>query len=59
MLDLDMGQYGLYVWGSYLVSALVLLATTLGVWREARKARARLAQLQKLTSESTTPERRP
>lgn len=46
MLDLDMGKYGFYVWGSYLVTALVLGGAVLMSWHEARQARARLARLQ-------------
>ncbi|WP_296816063.1 heme exporter protein CcmD [Brevundimonas sp.] len=42
MLDLDMGDYGFYVWGSYAVSALVLGGLAVRVWVQARAARRAL-----------------
>ncbi len=56
MLDLDMGKYGFYVWGSYLVTALVLGLAVVLTWAEARKARTRLARLQQVAQDSAKSE---
>ena len=42
---LDMGGYGLYVWGSYGVTALVLGAEVIAVRRRKRAAVAAVRQL--------------
>ena len=39
-----MGGYGLYVWGSYAVVALAMLAEVLGVRQRQRKAIAQIQQ---------------
>ncbi len=44
MLDLEMGRYGFYVWGSYGVSALMIGALAVKVWLEARRARRALSE---------------
>ena len=40
----DMGGYGLYVWGSYLVTALVMAAEPWLVSRRKRRAAAHAAE---------------
>ena len=46
-ISFDMGAYGMYIWPAYGVSALVLAGAT--VWTVAawRRAKARLAELEK------------
>jgi heme exporter protein D len=43
---LEMGGYGPYVWGSYAVAALVILALLAWSWRRLRAAKALLARLE-------------
>lgn len=46
----DMGGYALYVWGSYGVASVVILAELLGLRRRAREARLNVRRAQGLVS---------
>jgi len=43
---LMMGGYAAYVWPAYGLSALVILALTVGAWRNLRRRERELAELQ-------------
>ena len=48
-MNFDMGAYGVYIWPAYGISALAILgaiAWTLAAWR---RAKAKLAGLEKMT----------
>lgn len=47
MPDLNMAPYGVYVWGSYGTSALVLGGLALKVWLDARRARRALDEAER------------
>lgn len=51
-LDLDMGRYVLFVWGSYGLSALALAALTVLSLRARARARKVLEALQQATEPS-------
>jgi len=44
MLDLDMGQYGPFVWSAWAISAAVLVGLVVGVLRRANKAATALRE---------------
>jgi heme exporter protein D len=44
---LSMGGYGAFVWPAYAISAVTLAGLTFGVLARARRARRRLADLEK------------
>ena len=46
-MNFDLGPYSDFIWPAYAVSVLGLLAATLWTWMSWRKARARLAALEK------------
>ena len=49
MLDLDMTPYSAFVWGSYGVTALVLVGLTIQCVLNARRSAKRLAELESQT----------
>ena len=49
---LDMGGYGLYVWGSFGVTALCMIVEPVLLRSSARAARRRIARLNRLEKES-------
>ncbi len=51
-LDLDMGKYGLFVWGSYGASALGLLGLVVLSLRARAKAKAAVRALEDQTREN-------
>jgi heme exporter protein CcmD len=48
-MNFDMGQYGAYIWPAYAVSALALGGCTLWSWLAWRRAKTKLAELEKKT----------
>ena len=46
-MNFDLGPYGVFIWTSYAASALGLVAAALWTWAAWRKAKARLAVLEK------------
>lgn len=52
---IDMGGYGFYVWGSYLVTAVVIVSEIL-MLRARRRAVEKLRQKQRFLSEQNTHE---
>lgn len=46
MLDLDMGQYGVFVWSAWGLSALVLAGLVVGVVRRARASAKALRDIE-------------
>ena len=48
-MNFDMGAYGTYIWPAYGVSALALFGATLWAWAGWRKAKAKLAALERKT----------
>lgn len=46
MLDLDMGKYGLYVWGSYGATAVAFIALSVASLAAHRAQKRRLKALQ-------------
>ncbi len=44
----EMGGYGLYVWGSYLITAMVVVAEVFGLRRRLRAAQVRAKRTQAL-----------
>jgi heme exporter protein D len=50
-MNFDMGSYAVYIWPAYGISALVLLGATLWTLLAWRRAKARLAALEKRPSQ--------
>ncbi|CAB3800591.1 hypothetical protein LMG28614_05222 [Paraburkholderia ultramafica] len=48
----DMGGYGLYVWGSYVVTAMIM---AIEPWLAARRRRRALAQALETSAEESRP----
>lgn len=48
-MNFEMGQYGVYIWPAYAISALALGGLTLWAVIAWRRAKARLAALEKKT----------
>jgi heme exporter protein CcmD len=46
-VNFDMGAYGIYIWPAYAVSAVALIGATLWTVAAWRRAKARLAALEK------------
>jgi heme exporter protein D len=46
-MNFDMGPYGVYIWPAYGISALALIAVTLWSVAAWRRAKAKLAELEK------------
>jgi heme exporter protein CcmD len=46
-MNFDMGPYGVYIWPAYGISALGLIAVTLWSVAAWRRAKAKLAELEK------------
>jgi heme exporter protein CcmD len=53
-MNFDMGTYSVYIWPAYAVSALVLIGATLWTVLGWRRAKARLAALEKRGSDPRT-----
>jgi heme exporter protein D len=53
-MNFDMGAYSVYIWPAYGVSALVLIGATLWTVLGWRRAKARLAALEKRGMDSKT-----
>jgi len=49
-MNFDMGAYSVYIWPAYGISALALIAVTLWTVLAWRRAKARLAALEKRSS---------
>lgn len=50
---LAMGGYGLYVWGSYAVTAVVLILNVLAAHRRAKNVRRQLQETTELNQKDT------
>ncbi len=48
---LNMGGYALYVWGSFGVAALLMIAEPILVWRKRMEIERRLARMARLDAE--------
>jgi len=53
-MNFDMGAYSVYIWPAYAVSALVLIGATLWTVLGWRRAKAKLASLEKRGTDSKT-----
>jgi heme exporter protein CcmD len=47
-MNFDMGAYGVYIWPAYGISALALIGATLWTVASWRRAKAKLAALEKI-----------
>ena len=57
-MNFDMGTYSAYIWPAYGVSALALIGATVWTVLAWRRAKTRLARLEKTTRGTAAPEKR-